>query len=314
MDFSTLAMAGGSLLGGLLGGDSGADDMMAMSEEALELQKQIYDDSIKRSEPWYNAGKSAVDELMNLLGLSGGTGNQSRDQIYNEMLPQYTSNVNGGIPAGAQKMTGTDYYQLGGNVFRVNPSTGMVETAPANTLAQGKPVQWSPFGGGSSQIDYDALNAAVDERFGTQQTPDNFGALTDPFGADDLYDDPSYKFRIDEGNKAIERQLAAAGKTYSPEAVKALTEYNQNFAATEYNNSFNRDMMEDQNLYNMLAGVSGFGQTATGQMGAAGTNYANAGTDLYTGMGNVMAADAQAQALNTQSMFNTLGTMYKYRG
>jgi hypothetical protein len=91
--------------------------------------------------------------------------------------------------------------------------------------------------------------------------------------------DPSYKFRLGEGMKALDRQAAARGGLISGGALKAAQRYGQDFASQEFGNAYNR-----------LAGLAGVGQTATGAMGnAAGAYGANAG-NLMTGAAGARAS------------------------
>lgn len=122
------------------------------------------------------------------------------------------------------------------------------------------------------------------------------------------YMDPSYKFRLGEGLKALDRQAAARGGLISGGALKAAQRYGQEFASNEFGNAYNR-----------LAGLAGIGQTATNQLGAAGqANAANVG-NLMTGgaaaraSGYVGGANALTGGLNTylnytqgQNMLNAL--------
>jgi hypothetical protein len=90
--------------------------------------------------------------------------------------------------------------------------------------------------------------------------------------------DPSYKFRLGEGMKALERTAAARGGLISGGALKAAQRYGQEFASNEFGNAYNR-----------LAGLAGVGQTATGAMG----NAANA---FGANAGNLMTGGAAARA------------------
>ena len=91
--------------------------------------------------------------------------------------------------------------------------------------------------------------------------------------------DPSYKFRLGEGMKALERSAAARGGLISGGALKAAQRYGQEFASNEFGNAYNR-----------LASMAGIGQTATGAMsGAAGQFGTNAG-NLMTGAGATRAS------------------------
>jgi hypothetical protein len=85
--------------------------------------------------------------------------------------------------------------------------------------------------------------------------------------------DPSYGFRLSEGQKALDRQAAARGGLISGGALKAAQRYGQDFASTEFGNAYNR-----------LAGLAGVGQTSTNNIGnAAGTFGVNAGNNMMAG-------------------------------
>ena len=110
--------------------------------------------------------------------------------------------------------------------------------------------------------------------------------------------DPSYKFRLGEGMKALERSAAARGGLISGGALKAAQRYGQDFASTEFGNAYNR-----------LASRAGFGQTASTNMGgAAGQFGANAG-NLMTGAG---AARASGYVGGANALTSGLGQYMNY--
>lgn len=80
--------------------------------------------------------------------------------------------------------------------------------------------------------------------------------------------DPGYQFRVDEGQRALERSAAARGGLASGKAIKDTIRFGQGMGSQEFGNSFNR-----------LMSVAGMGQTATGQ-----------GADYRTQIGNAEAA------------------------
>lgn len=91
-------------------------------------------------------------------------------------------------------------------------------------------------------------------------------------------DDPSYQFRFDEGQKAVDNGAASRGMSLSGAALKALTKYGQGMASTEYGNSFNR-----------YKSMSDSGQNAAAGQGAAAMNYGNAAANGMTNLGNSTA-------------------------
>jgi hypothetical protein len=89
--------------------------------------------------------------------------------------------------------------------------------------------------------------------------------------------DPGYQFRLDQGNKALERATAARGGLGSGKYLKDAMSYNQGQASQEYGNSFNR-----------LMALAGMGQTATGSAADYGTQGANAQAAGYVGKANAL--------------------------
>jgi hypothetical protein len=66
--------------------------------------------------------------------------------------------------------------------------------------------------------------------------PEKFRAPT----ADEVFQDPSYRLRRDEGQQGIENSAAARGMTRSGMNLKDIAKYNQAFASSEYGNIYDR--------------------------------------------------------------------------
>lgn len=119
------------------------------------------------------------------------------------------------------------------------------------------------------------------------------GSLLAPFGeqftapnAATEQNDPGYKFRLQEGMKALQNSAAASGNLFTGGTGKGLEQYAQNYASNEYGNVYNRKMQEYLNRYNMyennqtntynrLAGISSVGQQAATTLNASGQQAAN---------------------------------------
>lgn len=101
--------------------------------------------------------------------------------------------------------------------------------------------------------------------------------------------DPGYQWRLEQGNKAIERNAAARGNLYSGKYLKDMTRFNQGEASQEFGNSFNR-----------LMSVAGMGQTATGSGADYRTQGANAQAAGIIGRGNAIT-DGISQGLSMYS-------------
>lgn len=80
------------------------------------------------------------------------------------------------------------------------------------------------------------------------------------FDPGDITQNSAYQFRLAEGQKALERSLAARGMSNSGAALKAAQDYGQNLAAEEYDNAYRRWYQENANLAN--AGQNAAGNTA----------------------------------------------------
>lgn len=108
------------------------------------------------------------------------------------------------------------------------------------------------------------------------------------FTAEDFQKDPGYEFRMAEGAKALERSAAARGGLRSGGTLKAISRYGQDFASNEYGNAYNRFNADRDRRFGRLSSLAGFGERATGQLGALRQNYTN------TYSNNVMGAAKSA--------------------
>ena len=293
---------GGSGKGGGGGGD--ADAMIQYGQKGLDLQEKIYKENKADAQPWYSTGTSAVNQLSKLMGLNGTSANQnpaSRQGLLDQYKGQFTTTSQGNQTALSPQDQG-EYSRLMG-IYKADPRNTDARNAANNILGKATPVS-------TSNTDMVGLNSYVDNLLAQQgaanESDPNFGKLAQNFSMDDFNTDPGYQFRLGEGQKALERKLNASGKTYSPEAAKALLGYNQDMGSQEYNNAYNRFNIDQDSLFNRLATLSGFGQTATGQIANAGTNYANAATEQYNGMGNAITSANLANKANNSSMFSSL--------
>lgn len=130
----------------------------------------------------------------------------------------------------------------------------------------------------------------------------------------DYQQDPGYDFRMQEGQKALERSAAAKGGLQSGGTLKALSRYGQDYASNEYQNAYNRFTNDQTQRFNRLSSIAGLGQNANAQLGAAGQNYAGQYGQNVTGAANAAgAADiagANAWASGLNSIGKTVGDVY----
>lgn len=296
--------------GGKGGSSPSTAGMEKVAREANALQQRMYEEGVQRAQPYYDVGVSGLGTLADYLGLSGGS-QRSEAQIRESLLPQYTTTqTTGGMANGQSMPKWSDYL----NRLNMSERGGAQEQAlreqynndMAGIMAQGytNPVT-------KDVVDYAGLNSAVQSQLAAQgaDKPDYYGSLLTPFSMEQFEADPSYAFRQEEGNKALERQLAAGGKSFTPEAAKALQGYNQNLASQEYMNAYNRYNTDQSNIYNRLANIAGVGQTTAQQLTGLGQQYAQ-----NVGQTNASVAQAQFDAQqaaqqNRSSMFGNLGSL-----
>ncbi len=164
-------------------------------------------------------------------------------------------------------------------------SSGTVGDATGGTTTQGRTALTGPLG--------------IEFSFG-DEVPTTTGDLT-PTPSGDSYDwvdnwnwqssSPSYQFRMDEGQKALERSKAASGDYFSGDTAKALTKFGQDFASQEFEADWRR-----------LGELAGEGADATGTTVNVAGNYGQqAGNNIMTA-GNARASGYQ-QAGNAWGNF-----------
>lgn len=172
--------------------------------------------------------------------------------------------------------------------------------------------------GPKTSVDEAGLNAAIDAemaRMAEMKADPDYGSLLRDFGLEDFTKDPGYDFRLSEGEKGINRSLAARGGLFSGAAGKALSRYNQDFASNEYGNAYNRYNTNQGNKFNRLASLAGIGQSATNQVQQAGQNAANNISSNMIGSGNAQASgimgigNAISGGLNNYMQYNMMNKM-----
>jgi hypothetical protein len=139
---------------------------------------------------------------------------------------------------------------------------------------------------------YTALKdiAGSKDYFTKQYGPEDFAAGLDP----------SYAFRLKQGQMATDAALNRAGGLVGGNAMQGMQDYTQGLASTEYGNAFNRYQTQRGNIYNTLASIAGLGQTSLGQTTQAGTTAAG-------NIGQAMIGSGTAQAAGTIGAANAIG-------
>jgi hypothetical protein len=145
-----------------------------------------------------------------------------------------------------------------------------------------------------------------------QDIKDLMPMFTQQFGPEQLerYLDPSMDFRMKYGTMGAERLQNISGGAISGNTLKALEDYRQGLASTEFANAFNRAQTEPTNIYNRLSNIAGMGQNAVNTGVQAGQNFAGQQTGLLTGIGAAQAAGQVGAANAYGGAVQGLGNMY----
>ena len=108
--------------------------------------------------------------------------------------------------------------------------------------------------------------------------------------------DPSYQWRLQQGQGAVERSAAARGLLNSGQAAIELMNYGQGAASTEYQAQFNRTLQamqasetSFQSGYNRLAELAGMTPSQQIAANQASLNYAKLGADTKFGYDQLAA-------------------------
>lgn len=234
-------------------------------QNALDFQKQVYGNQQAELGPYFGVGTGALYSLANLMGItpynSGQTGNTGF----------------AGHAPGSSPVAFNDIPYRGG--VGVTPRLAFNNGAVLDMSNGYQPVRQVAAGNmPGTPPGYDAST------FGSLMTPfsEQFTAPTDITEQND----PGFQARLKLGQQALERSAAARGTVLSGGTLRDLNQYAQDYASNEYGNVYSRAMQEylnrynifqqnQANQYNRLANIAGLGQTAAGQLTAAGQNAAN---------------------------------------
>jgi hypothetical protein len=287
-------------------GNKASSELAAGSINAANNANSILSNQnqLNRSDlaPYTQTGSDAITRLGSLLGIGPKPGSAP-----------VASAGPAGLPADAQaKQSEAKFLQdwLAGK-NPVGQDGKHIGGAPSNAATRAK-VQ--------GQLDQDLRDVQTAQEIASntarQQTsvdsgnPADYGKLLQNFSAADFTKDPGYDFRLSEGNKALERSAAAKGGVQSGGTLKALTDYNQNFASNEYNNAYNRFNTDKLNTANLLLGTAGMGQVSLGQQANLGTATAGQIAD-NTANGITGAANATASGYinNANTANSTIGNL-----
>ena len=241
----------------------------------IEAQGRAYDKANGRTGGYM----SSSGQWVNGSPSSGGSNNPPRTTT-----PPPAS---GGYPGGGGYAPGQSSFPM------FEPS--MVFTPPDPfTYAEYEAAQ--PF----SYADYEAAQPFSYADYEAPQ-PFAYEAFEAPTGTS-MLSDPSYQFRLQEGQRALENSAAAKGLTRTGAQMKGLQDYSQQFASQEYGNLYNRAQQQyGQNRENATQ------QYAMNEANRKGTYQQNLGLAQSTAATNE-AERYKAYLQNFGKAVSTYGT------
>jgi hypothetical protein len=260
---STGLSVGGSLFGGAFGSSSKkkeASKMRKLMERAMDAQFLAQQEGKTAMRPYQETGTLANERLAVMLGLSSPEGyapRPTREQIADELA--------------------NNHYKKYGKNYTTKSNMGQVN-AKIDRIYRERLAEWE-----KGLQEYEANNP------NWQSQDPEFGSLLKEFTGDDLENDPGFQFRLSEGEKGINRNLAARGGWDSGAALKALARYNQDFASNEFGDAFNRDAATKGRIYSFLSGTSNAGQAAASTMASNAQGAANSMAGTSNAFGNSIA-------------------------
>lgn len=324
--------AGGSIAGGLISSSAAnrAAQTQAQSanysaylnkqaaDEALAFQKQVYGTQQQQLYPWLQAGTSGIVNLASLLGLP-------MQGIAASTVP--VAGPTGTIPYGQQNLQDL----LDADIQFSDPRANVMARRLIPRVASKLYQQRTEAGGDPGGYPYlpqttgttAPLSSLVNPSLGVP------GELMQPFSEQfqaptnvTEQNDPGFQFRLEQGQKALERSAAARGNLLTGGTAKAIQQYGQDYASNEYQNVYNRAYNEyatrynqwnqsQADRYNRLASLAGVGQTTAGQLGMIGQNTAGNVSNILMGsagqIGNQLNNAAAARASGYVGGANALG-------
>lgn len=271
-----LATAGGAVAQGLAA-KSAADSQADAAREATDAQLQINRENNELNAPLIGARDNALAALLFEAGIGPqpSTTNalsitENVDPGGTELQPVY---YGGGGAEGelrgyeqAAVPGGTTTYSVGDRQFDTRAAAqDYIDSVPG-------------------QFDYTPIDR-----------PDpNLDLSASAFEAS-----PGYQFRLDEGNKALERAASARGLRLSGGALKDAMRFGQGMASDEYGafvgrqtDQFNRSYGVATDRENALRSLAGLGQQGAQAQIASNTNYANAASQNALNLGAAQAQGA----------------------
>lgn len=126
----------------------------------------------------------------------------------------------------------------------------------------------------------------------------------------DITNEAGYQFGMQQGQSALNNQLAARGMRNSGAALKAAARFGNDYGSTKYDQAFNREIASRSAVLNPLQSLGGLAQTGIAGLNGAAQNYGNNVSNNALQLGNARAASAIAQGQQWTNALSQLGGWY----
>jgi hypothetical protein len=206
-------------------------------------------------------------------------------QMYQQNQQNQRPFLQGGQTAYAALMGGMG---LGAPSAPTLPGAAGVPGAPA---VAGPAGQQGPAASGYGPVqNYGATQEQMAGAAAQYGGPNGQGQFTQTFKPSDLTTDPSYQWRLDQGQRMIRNSQSARGLLGGSQSKVDLLNYGQGAASQEYQSMYDRFMKNQETAYGRLSGLAGMGSNTAGNLGTAGMTA-----------GQVMGANTMSGAANSSN-------------
>jgi hypothetical protein len=268
-----LAAAAASALASASAAKKGSEAVAEGAGSSAQVQWDMYEKSRKDMAPWRRAGNLALTQYSDMLGLAPKVPEKPKRKSFITRKEEDDGGTDWKDPLGQK--AGVDLkptHKIGGKYDKKIASNEVFDK----------------YGYKRALAKYDMQVKDYNERYGlltplqekelataSSTSPADQGRLEYLRGIKDagpkkfnaesvLQNTPGYEWRMDQGEKTVQRGLASQRGILSGAAAKELTRYGQGFASQEFDGYMNK-----------LAALSGLGQTATQQTAAIGQSTAS---------------------------------------
>lgn len=316
-----------------------ADAQVQSNRDSIAAQERALASANTLMRPWENAGYGAQQQLNYLLGIGGNSlrgkpmiGNYKRtDQYGNEYtdtqgyqndLAHWRQDVSRitGLDAPQRAAFRKPVYDRSGKLTGYKLDKAKFKAARldyegklANYFQQQQDGKLPAGSGGQQGGEYGSLM----QDFTPEQYQEDPGYTPMVNDLESLQATPGYQFRLQQGEQGVNRGAAARGGLLSGATQKALTEFGQGLASTEYQNAWQRAQAAYQSAfdryqnnrttkYNMLSTQAGRGQNAANTMAGAATNAGNNISQIQQNTGNNLAGLYMQNGQNQADMWGNM--------